>query len=268
VAKGRGIVTAIAARLRRVREFMASGASPAQWAPLGALGWSRGNPSGVVPRRIGLVTVKPALLRGRAVTIDPTDLGQLVSFDEICVQGAYELQRVPFTPAVIVDCGAHIGLFSALAAATFPSARLLAFEPNPANLEHLRRNLAQDGGRAEIHAAAVSTADGRARFSADVSNGGRLTEGGSREVAVVDLRAHLPRAESLLLKLDIEGEETRVLPHVLPALPKRCAMFVETHDGAAAVSAVTSLLAGEGFVTTVLRERGRFADLFACRDAA
>jgi len=255
------------ARLRRVGAFMAAG-PPSEWSRLAVLGWARDNPSSSVATR-GVVSVKPNALHGARLTIDPSDLGQLISFEEVFVERAYDLQLVPFTPALIIDCGAHAGFFSTLAASRFKGVPLVAFEPNPANLPILRENLS-NAPAATVFDAAVSTSMGTARFSAAVSNGGRIVAGNDGvEVRMIDLRQQLPpQGTPLLLKMDIEGEEMRLLPHVITALPRRCAVFLETHDGTASRQQLATALSTAGFSVTTLRERGQFADLFAVRSAA
>ncbi len=205
------------------------------------------------------------------MTVRTHDLGQLVSFEEVFVERTYELGQIPFSPSVIIDCGAHVGYFSALAGATHAAVPLVVFEPNPDNLPSLRRNLAPLADRAVIHEAAVSSWDGTSSFAADWSNTGRMNVPGvsSVEIQVRDLASYLPRdpAARLLLKIDIEGEETRLLPHVLPGLPHRCALFLETHDGPAASETTVRLLEDAGFRVTRVRERASFTDLFALRNA-
>lgn len=258
-------------RFRRMAAFVGVSRSPRQWLPLALLGWARDNPSSVVGRWFPTLRVRPAVLRGQTVTVSATDLGQLMSFEEVFVESVYDLGRVPFTPAVVLDCGAHVGFFSVLARSTYLQVPLIVFEPNPENLGPLRRNLST-GGQVSIHAAAVSTRDGTCRFSATASNAGRIAESdvAGMEVAVLDLSAFVsgdPGA-ALLIKIDIEGEERRLLPHVLPLLPRRCALFLETHDGPEAREATVRLLEAADFGITRVRERGAFADLVAIRDLA
>lgn len=259
-------------RFRRVAAFVTAGGSPAQWLRLALLGWSRDNPSGAAARWFHAVDVRPAILRGQRLTINPRDIGQLISFEEVFVEAVYELGLVPFTPTAIFDCGAHVGFFSALAAAAYPRVPITAFEPNPDNVEWLRQNLSSLSAGATVRAAAVSVSDGTASFAAPASNAGHLgaeEEGGIR-VQVVDLVRLLPTGPdaALLIKLDVEGEERRLLPHLLPALPHRCAMFVETHDGVEAREQLMAAIQGHDFRVSCLRERAAFADLFAVRGAA
>ena len=49
--------------------------------------------------------------------------------------------RIPgFSPSTIVDVGAHIGMASILFALKYPTARIIALEPEPANFAALVRN--------------------------------------------------------------------------------------------------------------------------------
>ena len=69
--------------------------------------------------------------------------------------------------ATAVDIGANIGLATLAMATALPNtARLLAVEPSPRNLVHLRRNLAENGmaERVEVVAAAAGAEPGSLRF--------------------------------------------------------------------------------------------------------
>jgi hypothetical protein len=67
--------------------------------------------------------------------------------------------------------------------------------------------------------------------------------------------------------MDIEGEEQRLLPHLLPALPKQCFLFIETHEGEAAREELLLTLQRSGFEIHVTRIREPYADLYAIRTA-
>ena len=259
-------------RLWRVVAFLGVTCSPSQWPRLMLLGWARDNPLSAVGRWFPTIQVRPAVLRGRAVTVSATDLGQLISFEEVFVESVYDLGRVPFTPTAIFDCGAHVGFFSVLARSTYPRVPVTVFEPNPVNLGPLRRNLAAFEAQAVIHAAAVSTHEGSRRFSAVESNAGHLEEPGEAgmEVAVLDLSSFVSgdAGAALLIKIDIEGEERQLIPHVLPVLPRQCAVFVETHDGATSRDALVEQMVSYGFEVSELRVREPYADLLALRVGA
>lgn len=259
----------VGGRVRRVAAFASAGPSPSQWGPLALLGWARDNPGSAIGRWRRVIHVRPSALAGGPVAVDATDLGQLMSFEEVFVQRVYDLAAVPFVPTAVLDCGAHVGYFSALAGAAYPRVPVIAVEPNPDNIDALRGNLAALGPRVTIHSAACATREGTAAFGGASSNAGRLLEpgGGGIDVRTLDLAALISRAPdaALILKMDIEGEERRLLPHVLPLLPRRCAVFVETHDGRAAREQLAGHLVRHGFRVDVRRTREPYADLCAVR---
>jgi hypothetical protein len=122
----------------------------------------------------------------------------------------------------------------------------------------------------DIVEAAASTAEGRRRFAAECSNTGALDARGPGEfeVRTVDLARWLAslKSSALVLKMDIEGEETHVLPKALSALPPRSALFLETHGGAAGWDAAAGALRAAGMEVVRTRERGQFIDGFASRN--
>lgn len=265
-------ISSIWIRFQRVAAFIEAGCFRRQWMGLAILGWVRGNPSSVLSCCYPTISLRFAALQGGALTVSTQDLGQLISFEEIFVERVYDLSRVPFAPTHVIDCGGHVGFFSALARTTYPEVPIMIFEPNPDNIPWLQCNLAALGNRITVHIAAVSTYDGTSRFTADASNGGRLekSEIAGTEVRVMDLAKCVPSGNdiALLLKVDIEGEEKHLVPHVLPALPHRCAIFLETHDGATIREYLIARLVDSGFRVTEIRDRGDYADIFAVRGVA
>ncbi|HXV73564.1 MAG TPA: FkbM family methyltransferase, partial [Sphingomonadales bacterium] len=182
---------------------------------LGIAGFARSRPfdspgliSGVGRMLFRRLVLHPKLLGGMAVELDPTDLGDLISFEEVFVEKTYDLSRVPFTPDTIVDCGAHAGYFTLLAAKKFPSAVIYAFEPFPRNVKMLRRQADRNGLAFRVLEAAASLADGEGWFAAENSNTGSLLAGPPADgrglcVRMMDFPAWLARlgSRSLVLKL-------------------------------------------------------------------
>jgi FkbM family methyltransferase len=223
--------------------------------------------------------LRPRRLDGYEVAVNPSDSGHTCVLGEFFVPPvACELSLVEFDPPVIIDCGAHIGLFTLLARRRFPAAAITAFEPNPDNVPWLQENLRMNHvSGVDLVQAAVSTHPGRAafRFTTGQSESGRLVEPGSEpvgtnagtDVILVDLTELVNRlaAPSLLLKLDIEGAEERLIPALVPVLPRRSAVFFETHRGAAGWEVVVGALEAAGFTVRLLGERDVFRDGFAVR---
>jgi FkbM family methyltransferase len=208
--------------------------------------------------------IRPSALDGGRVWLDTNDLGQLVSYEEVFVDGCYDLNRVPFEPSMVVDCGAHVGFFSVLAAVTFPETKIIAIEPNPDNCVQLRRQCERFGSRISVLEAAVAVEDGTSRFEAEFSNSGRLVAGASFKsvsVKTISLGRMLAEIrEPLLLKMDVEGEEQTLLQYCLPECRRPVALLLEAHHGSSARSEYTTLLQKYGFTVDWVRIREPYAD--------
>jgi FkbM family methyltransferase len=119
----------------------------------------------------------------------------------------------------VIDLGAHIGVFSLLAASTSPDVHAVAFEPGPENARLLRLNAALNTSltdRIEVHEAAVGAESGTARWQLDERDpsGSRLVDsGGGHEVRLVGLRDVLAatRLPIAAMKIDVEGAEYALL---------------------------------------------------------
>jgi FkbM family methyltransferase len=123
----------------------------------------------------------------------------------------------------IVDLGANVGLFGAFAAARWPEAQIVAYEPDPANASVHERTIALNGlwERWRITRAAAGAREGSAQFVAGAFALSHIAEmsGGvacasdsawpTIEVAVEDVVPLLATAD--LVKMDIEGGEWPIL---------------------------------------------------------
>jgi FkbM family methyltransferase len=134
------------------------------------------------------------------------------TLEEIFRMGHYEIPK-PVTellaaidrPLQVVDLGANVGLFGAYVLGRYPDARIVAFEPHPANAALLRRVIEANGpgDRWELVEAAAAASDGSVEFSGDF-NTGRVGEGGF-SVPAVAIFPYLAGVD--LAKIDIEGAE-------------------------------------------------------------
>ena len=270
------VLSRIERKVAEILRWVDSVESIADWPAAFALGMFRTRPaegSSVTARwsrrLFPHIWIRPAKLGGLSVRIDPSELSQFVIFDEAFIEGVYRLDAVPFTPDAIIDCGAFEGYFSLLAASRFPGVPITAFEPNDRNLNGLKANVQRNHLTIDVRPCAVSTMDGTASFSGG-GCGGRLGTPSAESIVVpvTDLCRLISelKAERLLLKLDIEGEEATLLPALLPVLPKQCAIFFEWHQGSEEYQRAVSQLSVHGFVTSLTREN-RVDDLTVYIDA-
>jgi FkbM family methyltransferase len=111
-------------------------------------------------------------------------------------------------PLEILDLGANVGYFSVFAAFRFPGSRIVAFEPDPANAELMRRTIEANNLDCELVEAAASTRDGEVPFAGGGYTLSRIDPGGEP----VPARDVLPQlSEFDLAKIDIEGGEWELL---------------------------------------------------------
>jgi len=140
----------------------------------------------------------------------------------------------PFSGVTLFDCGADIGLFTALLCARCDRiARVLAFEPNSRVEQVLRHNLAQFP-RPEVHKAAVSNFSGRGKLLApayDLGDHARFLVRAEEGVPVLTLDSLGIFGGDVLLKIDVEGEELAVLQGARETIGRaaRCVITLEAH---------------------------------------
>jgi FkbM family methyltransferase len=121
---------------------------------------------------------------------------------------------------IVLDCGAHVGVFTHTALRR-EAARVVAIEPDPLNLECLRRNFAQEiaSGKVVVFPKGVWSSSTLLVLSESKLNSGSgsfVREGGGEKVEVpvttIDnlvSELGLPRVD--YIKMDIEGSEREAL---------------------------------------------------------
>lgn len=153
-------------------------------------------------------------LRGSGVTIHLRHgTPDVNTYEEVFLQRQYE---PPSAAAALIgerprvaDLGANVGLFGAWTLAHAPGARLLAFEPDPANVRVLRETIAANPSADwELVEACAGAANGETRFAAGAFALSRMGEG-TATVPVVDALERLRDAD--VVKIDIEGGEWDIL---------------------------------------------------------
>lgn len=186
--------------------------------------------------------------------------------DEVYGQGVYSGAEI-LPGQVVVDVGAHIGVFTLMAARRVgPAGRVVSFEPSPRTQELLRRNLAANGlSWVRFHPLAVADAEGSAELfvADDASNNpaaDTLTASAGRKGVTVRLR----RLDDVLaeegvtrvdhLKIDVEGAEQRVLDGAPRTLAATRRIVMEVHPPRVAKDEMLKRLASLGFSCRIVSE--------------
>jgi FkbM family methyltransferase len=166
-------------------------------------------------------------LRGRPISLAATANGRRVGFTawtyiDILVAREIFLDRDYRVPAdlearTIIDVGANTGISVRFLRSLYPSAAIVAAEPDPANFERLEANTSGDESTRLVQAA-VGLEPGRTTFYPGKEGWASSLEPqpDSRPidvdlVTVADLLAQVGAPQADLLKVDIEGAEWPLL---------------------------------------------------------
>ena len=183
-------------------------------------------------KRLCRVDVQTVDLGGYSVCLDAkdTDFAPGILFNHDYEPHVRAAIRGLFQPGqTFVDIGANIGCISLLAASIAgPEGRVIAFEPNPNNLQRLYGGIVLNGfTNVKVMPYAVSDRPATFSLSGGTSNT-TVTEARGVDTATVyaqavvpdDELAHLPAID--FIKIDIEGHE----PHALAG----CTRLIEKHN--------------------------------------
>jgi FkbM family methyltransferase len=165
----------------------------------------------VVPRRGNLVSV--------TFQEDNKWLSALIPDDavvglcrEILLVGMYDLGSGRRDLRLIIDAGAHVGLYSLIASRR--ARRVVSLEADPVNFQILKLNVLRNGlDNVTTLNAALATTSGETMFArSDFSEGGALSDDGDVLVTCMSLDDLITRHGQIdCLKIDIEGAEFGVL---------------------------------------------------------
>lgn len=145
-------------------------------------------------------------------------------------------EKIVYRGAIVFDIGAHVGFYTVLGSIlTGARGRVIAFEPSPVNLAHLRDHLRLNRIRnVTVVELALSDWVGTGVLEIGAANTmGRLSSSGTYAVNVATLDS-LALARMFpppdCIKIDVEGEENRVLRGAEGLLRKhQPAILLETH---------------------------------------
>ena len=148
---------------------------------------------------------------------------------------------------------------------------------------YLEGNLERNGIQGvTLHRAATWISEGTLRFASEGADGGRLdANAGGVEVPTVNLRTLIEQQTRIdFLKMDIEGAEAELVPHLGESLRRIRHLFIEYHSYAGqnqALHPILNTLAAEGFryyIETDVKRKNPFTappefqcNIFASREA-
>lgn len=150
--------------------------------------------------------------------------------------------------ALILDCGAHIGMSVMYFKHRFPDARVIAFEPDPSNFDLLSRNVHSfQFSQVELKNEAVWIEDtvlqfaGQGNMSSKIATDVATTNTNTMAVKAVRLYNQVQERVHLL-KIDIEGAEYTVIKDLEPKLHLVENIFFEYHGSFAENAKLNEIL--------------------------
>jgi FkbM family methyltransferase len=152
------------------------------------------------------------------------------AYEEVLLGREYECD-LSSIPKVIIDAGAHIGLASIYFANRYPSARIIAIEPETDNFRLLRKNVARYANIETVWAALlpidgfVGLRDHGETWGFEVDGPGSIPA-----ISMQSLLSGFGIDCIDLLKLDIEGSERELFSEGTEWILKVRSVIVEDHD--------------------------------------
>jgi len=181
--------------------------------------------------------------------VDPASF--LSAFEAIVVQGCYDFRTHNPSP-YILDCGSNIGIAALHFKRLFPRAEIVAFEPDPIICQTLRRNLlVNNAADVQVVEGALWDKAGKTVFFREGADGGRLGGGSEStrlEVMTVRLADYLTKPVAML-KIDIEGAETRVIYDITQQFDMLIRLVIEYH-------VISQTLPSLGKILSLLEDKG------------
>ena len=145
---------------------------------------------------------------------------------------------MPFSPKVIVDAGANIGMASIYFTHRYPAAKIIAIEPEASNFAMLARNVRPYPAIVPVRAALWNRDGEISVCEPDPATGARgnwafvTREGPGIKVRAITIRTLMKEMQIQdvdLVKIDIEGAEKEVFESSDWLNTARCLM-IELHD--------------------------------------
>lgn len=175
------------------------------------------------------------------------------TYKEIFLNNIYEFKTENSKP-IIIDCGSNMGLSILYFSKKYPSAAIIAFEPDPFVLPYLEKNIKSNKlNNVRLIPKAVWTKETKIKFYSDYGMGGRIeieyANQIPKNIETVRLRDFL-NTEIDMLKIDIEGSEYNVLKDCVDRIHNVKNIFIEYHsfeNGEQHLDDILNILKTSGF---------------------
>jgi len=160
----------------------------------------------------------------------------VAAFEHVFVENEYDLSLVQ-SPSVIIDAGANVGMSAVYFSVRYPTAKIVAIEPEPTNFDVLEKNAELFPKIIPIKAA-LWDHEGFLQVQHGVAGhwGMRVAEtevssqGTIRSTTLRVLLDQLRIDKIDLLKIDVEGAECEIFQDVSPWIDRVGVICAELHD--------------------------------------
>jgi FkbM family methyltransferase len=149
---------------------------------------------------------------------------------------------------LIIDCGSNIGISVLYYKTLYPSAAIIAFEPDNKNFQLLSKNITANRiSNVTLNEAAVWIENGQISFESNAAEGSSISSTGENKnpvsVSCIRLADLLKQYERIdFLKLDIEGAEDKVIADCGSLLSRIENLFVEYHGSVEEIGKLVNIL--------------------------
>jgi FkbM family methyltransferase len=160
------------------------------------------------------------------------------TFDQVFVNAEYDY-KINIVPEIIIDCGANVGLSTLFFKRKFPSAQIIAIEPEESNYQSLVKNTLAYKEVTPVKAGVwPKTAMLEVVDEWNFGNWGFVcketdvkTDTSVSAISIPDLMKKFNIEEIDLLKIDVEGTELELFSSDYEYwLPKTKVIMIELHD--------------------------------------
>lgn len=160
----------------------------------------------------------------------------VAAFEHVFVDNEYDVSLAP-TPLIIVDAGANVGMSAVYFSLRYPTATIVAIEPEESNFGILRKNAKLFPKVVPINAALwghegfVQVQDGGGgHWGMRVAESDVSADIGTRSTTLPGLLEQLGIDQVDLLKVDVEGAECEIFENSSSWIDRVNVICVELHD--------------------------------------